>query len=118
MIGLVHLIRGVLRVFVSILDQELSWCSKKQDTVVQSTAEAEFINATTAVNQVLWLRKIMCHLSMEQKEVTEVYTDITKLQFLLLIIQLFMGELSISMLSCFLERCAERWRCEASLLQK
>ncbi|XP_056166715.1 secreted RxLR effector protein 161-like [Syzygium oleosum] len=30
-----------------------SWCSKKQEIVTQSTAEAEFIAATTAVNQAL-----------------------------------------------------------------
>ena len=32
-----------------------SWCSKKQEIVAQSTAEAEFIAATVAVNQALWL---------------------------------------------------------------
>jgi len=52
-----------------------SWYSKKQDIVAQSTAEAEFIAATAAVNQALWLRKIMCDLNMEQKEGTEVFID-------------------------------------------
>ena len=33
-----------------------SWSSKKQETVAQSTAEAEFVAATSAVNQALWLR--------------------------------------------------------------
>ncbi|XP_047267545.1 secreted RxLR effector protein 161-like [Capsicum annuum] len=32
-----------------------SWCSKKQKIVAQSTAEAEFIAATAAANQALWL---------------------------------------------------------------
>ena len=32
-----------------------SWCSKKQEIVEQSTAEAEFIATTAAVNQALWL---------------------------------------------------------------
>ncbi|WMV55064.1 hypothetical protein MTR67_048449 [Solanum verrucosum] len=52
-----------------------SWYSKKQDIVAQSTAEAEFIAATAAVNQALWLRKIMCDLNMKQKEGTEVFID-------------------------------------------
>ncbi|KAL3729902.1 hypothetical protein ACJRO7_026971 [Eucalyptus globulus] len=36
-----------------------TWCSKKQEIVAQSTAEAEFIAATAAANQALWLKKIM-----------------------------------------------------------
>ncbi|XP_055814255.1 uncharacterized protein LOC129883662 [Solanum dulcamara] len=52
-----------------------SWYSKKQDIVAQSTVEAEFIAATAAVNQALWLRKIMCRLNMEQTEGTEVFID-------------------------------------------
>jgi len=36
-----------------------SWNSKKQDIVAQSTAEAEYVAASAAVNQVIWLRKIL-----------------------------------------------------------
>ncbi|XP_047258984.1 secreted RxLR effector protein 161-like [Capsicum annuum] len=39
-----------------------SWCSKKQETVAQSTAEAEFIAAAATVNQAIWLRKILIDL--------------------------------------------------------
>lgn len=52
-----------------------SWSSKKQETVAQSTAEAEFIAATGAVNQALWLRKILTDLSLEQKQNTEIFVD-------------------------------------------
>ncbi|KAF2297057.1 hypothetical protein GH714_016190 [Hevea brasiliensis] len=52
-----------------------SWCSKKQDIVAQSTAEAEFIVATAAVNQALWLRKILNDLDLEQKGSIEVFVD-------------------------------------------
>jgi len=52
-----------------------SWSSKKQEIVAQSTAEAEFIAATGAVNQVLWLRKIMYDLHLEQKESTIILVD-------------------------------------------
>jgi hypothetical protein len=52
-----------------------SWCSKKQETVAQSTAEAEFVAATAAVNQALWLRKILIDLNLEQKESTEILVD-------------------------------------------
>ncbi|KAE8665032.1 hypothetical protein F3Y22_tig00112699pilonHSYRG00066 [Hibiscus syriacus] len=52
-----------------------SWSSKKQDIVAQSTAEAEFIATTVAVNQALWLRKILNDLCLEQKRSTEVFVD-------------------------------------------
>jgi hypothetical protein len=52
-----------------------SWSSKKQDIVAQSTAEAEFIAAAAAVNQALWLRKILVDLQMAQAEPTKVLVD-------------------------------------------
>ncbi|PNX60132.1 putative copia-type protein, partial [Trifolium pratense] len=48
-----------------------SWCSKKQEIVAQSTTEAEFIAATAAVNQALWLRKILSDMHLEQRETTQ-----------------------------------------------
>ena len=44
-----------------------TWSSKKQEIVTQSTVEAKFIAATTFVNHVLWLRKILNDLHLEQK---------------------------------------------------
>ena len=52
-----------------------SWSSKKQETVAQSIAEEEFVAATIAVNQALWLRKILMDLNLEQKESTEIFVD-------------------------------------------
>ena len=52
-----------------------SWCSKKQEIVAQSTAEAEFIAATATVNQALWLKKILCDLRMEHMNNTEIFVD-------------------------------------------
>ena len=52
-----------------------SWSSKKQETVAQSTVEAEFVVATSAVNQALWLRKILSDLHLEQKEDTTIFVD-------------------------------------------
>ncbi|XP_040863155.1 secreted RxLR effector protein 161-like [Glycine max] len=36
-----------------------SWASKKQATVTQSTAEAEYVVATEATSQAIWLRRIL-----------------------------------------------------------
>ena len=52
-----------------------SWCSKKQDIMAQSTTEAEFVAVAIAVNQALWLRKILVDLQMEQTKGTEVLVD-------------------------------------------
>lgn len=52
-----------------------SWCSKKQEIVAQSTAEAEFIATTAAANQAVWLRKLLKDLNSSSEEGTEVYVD-------------------------------------------
>lgn len=52
-----------------------SWCSKKQDFVTQSTAEAEFVVAAAAVNQAQWLKKIFSDLNMEQSAAIELFVD-------------------------------------------
>ena len=44
-----------------------SWSSKKQEIVTQSTAEARLIVVTIAVNQTLWIRKILADLKFNQK---------------------------------------------------
>ena len=51
------------------------WCSKKQEIDAQSTVDAEFIAATAAVNQALWLRKILCDLHLKQWNNTKVLVD-------------------------------------------
>jgi len=53
-----------------------SWCSKKQEIVAKSTAKDEFIATLAVVNQVvLWLKKFLIDLNMEQKETTKVFVD-------------------------------------------
>ena len=51
------------------------WSSKKQEIVAQSTVEGEFIAATAAVNQALWLRKILVDINLEQNESTKIFVD-------------------------------------------
>lgn len=52
-----------------------SWFTKKQDIVAQSNAEAEFIAATAVVNQVLWLKKVLCDLDIQHNDKTETCFD-------------------------------------------
>jgi len=51
------------------------WSSKRQEVIAQSTAEAEYVAATAAVNQAIWIRKLMVDLQMEQKESTQILVD-------------------------------------------
>lgn len=43
--------------------------------MAQSTAEAECVATTAAVNQAIWLRKILADLQMEQNEPTQFFVD-------------------------------------------
>ena len=52
-----------------------SWNSKKQETVAQPTAEAEYIDAAAAVNQAIWFRKILVDLWQNQDDSTEIFCD-------------------------------------------
>ncbi|KAK9675902.1 hypothetical protein RND81_11G040000 [Saponaria officinalis] len=53
----------------------VTWSSKKQETVALSSSEAEYTAATSAVRQVLWLRKLLTDLGCVQTEATEIYCD-------------------------------------------
>lgn len=48
------------------------WSSKKQQTVAQSTAEAEYIVVVATVNQVIWLKKLLCDLNEDQVDATKI----------------------------------------------
>ncbi|KAG8502297.1 hypothetical protein CXB51_002187 [Gossypium anomalum] len=51
------------------------WSSKKQSVVAQPTAEAEYVAAAGAVNQAIWLRKILDGLNLHQEEATGIMCD-------------------------------------------
>jgi transposase InsO family protein len=42
----------------------ISWCSKRQQTVALSTAEAEYMAAAAAIKDALWLRKLLPELGI------------------------------------------------------
>lgn len=53
----------------------ISWSSKKQDTMALSSSEAEYMAATTASCQAVWLRKLLADLQQEQIGPTEIWCD-------------------------------------------
>ena len=53
----------------------VSWASRKQSTVSLSSAEAEYMAAGAAAQEVLWLRALLRDLGFEQQSATVVYCD-------------------------------------------
>jgi len=52
-----------------------SWSTKKQNIVALSSAEAEYVAASRAVSQAVWLRRIIEDLGEKQEGPTIVYCD-------------------------------------------
>ena len=48
----------------------ISWCSKKQQIVAQSSAKAEYISAGLATQQAIWLKTILEDFGEKQEAVT------------------------------------------------
>ena len=53
----------------------IAWSSKKQKTVALSSAEAEYIAATSAACEAIWLRRLLSDL---QQKIEEPLTSIVK----------------------------------------
>eukprot|EP00253_Pinus_taeda_P016368 PITA_16368 len=53
----------------------ISWASKKQPVVALSTAEEEYVAATAAACQAVWLRRVLRDLCHEQENGTTIYCD-------------------------------------------
>ena len=53
----------------------ISWASKRQSTVALSTAKAEYVAATVAACQAVWMRRMLRSLGQEQAKVTVIFCD-------------------------------------------
>ena len=53
----------------------ISWASKKQQTIALSSSEAEYMAATSAACQTVWLRRILADLKEKQDEATIMFCD-------------------------------------------
>lgn len=53
----------------------ISWSSRRQATVSQSSAEAEFIAASEGAREIIWLRRVLDHLGYPQKAPTPLFID-------------------------------------------
>jgi hypothetical protein len=53
----------------------ISWSSRKQGSVAQSTAEAEYIADSTTSREAVWLRKLLSDLLRSELEPTVIHCD-------------------------------------------
>jgi len=68
-------VKSTLGYLFSLGSGYFSWSSKKQEVVAQSTAESEYVAAVAAVNQALWIRKILADLKFTQEDQTVINVD-------------------------------------------
>ena len=52
-----------------------SWQSKKQETVAQSSAEAEYVSVAMATSQAIWLRVILEDVCEKKEKATRMFCD-------------------------------------------
>ena len=62
--------RSVTGYVCKIGDGIVSWKSKKQQTIAQSTCEAEYMALSDAAKEVMWLRQLLCQLGFPQQAAT------------------------------------------------
>lgn len=53
----------------------ISWCSRKQQTVALSTAEAEYMAMSSATQEALWLRQLHVELGLQLDGPVIIYSD-------------------------------------------
>lgn len=53
----------------------VAWCSKKQNITALSSTEAEYISATSAACQAMWMRRLLEDMNEKQLEPTVIFCD-------------------------------------------
>jgi hypothetical protein len=69
--------RSVSGMLAQIGDASVCWTSKKQSTVALSSSEAEYVAASEAARELVWLRRLCGKLQAVQKGATPMYVDNT-----------------------------------------
>ena len=67
--------KSVTGYIMTLAGGPVAWMSKRQSITAQSTAEAEYVAASSATSEVLYLRKLLSELGMPQMSATTVFED-------------------------------------------
>ena len=67
--------RSTSGLIVKIGSGAISWASKLQPVVTLSTTEAEYISATAAAQEILWLRNLFSEIGYEVEGASTLYLD-------------------------------------------
>ena len=53
----------------------ITWSSKKQGTVALSTTKAEYVALTHTAKQMMWIRRLLGEIGLEQRDLTPIHCD-------------------------------------------
>jgi hypothetical protein len=67
--------KSTSRYCFSLGSTTISWSSKKQGSIAQSTTEEEYITTNNASKEAVWLRKLLFGLFQERLETTVIHCD-------------------------------------------
>ena len=59
----------------SLANGPVTWASQRQKLVVLSTTEAEFVAASAAAKEAIWLRILLAGMGCQSKQATELFVD-------------------------------------------
>src|SRR5579871_2688733 len=60
---------------IKLRDTAISWKCNKQSCLALSTVEAEYISASTASKEIIWLRRLLKELDHKQENATVMHID-------------------------------------------
>ena len=64
-----------MRSFFDVAGGYVSWSSKKQPTIALSTAEAEYMAASNAIKEAIWLRTLLRDIGFPPTQATTIHAD-------------------------------------------
>nr|GFA48364.1 zinc finger, CCHC-type [Tanacetum cinerariifolium] len=67
--------KGTTEIIFYYGESPISWSTKKQATIALSSCESEFITATAAATQALWLKRLLNKLTHSQEEKVTIKVD-------------------------------------------
>ncbi|GKA01705.1 ribonuclease H-like domain, reverse transcriptase, RNA-dependent DNA polymerase, partial [Tanacetum coccineum] len=67
--------KGSTRIVFYFGNSPITWSTQKQGTIALSSCESEFIAATAAVTQALWLKRLLSKITDSNEKKITIYVD-------------------------------------------